>query len=114
MNEHDPSATPALQVRPTRGDFGHAGRRGVRLACCTTTTCCFTLLLGAVGGVAGLATGIVVAAKPGRRSPKSEATLVNALLSIVLFLLYAFGYAVCGLLIGAAVGFGIDALFVFH
>lgn len=111
-------ATPALLVvRPTDGDFSHASRRGVRLACCTTTTCCLTLLSGAIGGVAGIGTGIAMVAKSRsqqRPATKQQTTAGGAMLGVLRILLYALGYCIAGLLMGAAVGFGLDILFVFR
>jgi len=97
-----------LRFERTRGDFPHVRRRGVRLACCTTTTCCLTLLVGGAGVVAGLIAGTVAAinARPVVRDSQLSATL----LGITKVLLIVGGYALGGLLAGAAIGFGLDNL----
>lgn len=100
-----PAQHRRVTVERTEGDFPHARRRSVHLACCTTTTCCFTLLLGGVGAVAGLITGLV---KFTRTSSGIEDPVAAMLLGIVRCFLYTIGYAIAGMLLGAAVGFGID------
>jgi hypothetical protein len=98
---------PTLVVEHTTGDFPHARKRGVRLACCTCTTCCFTLLLGGIGGVAGLISGVMAARES---SVDVENPYAQFALSILWFLAIVVGYLLIGLLIGGGIGFGIDTL----
>jgi hypothetical protein len=95
-------------IERTRGDFPHVRRREVQVACCTTTTCCLTLLVGGVGLVAGLIAGSVAAinARPVVRDDQLTATL----LGIAKVLVIVAGYALGGLLVGAAIGFGLDSV----
>jgi hypothetical protein len=111
-NVADPNES-FMRVRATQGDFPHVGRRSVRLACCCCTSCCFTFLLGGAGGIAGLITGLVkgVGVTPPASETRSNAASVG--LGFVRIVLYMLAYGIAGILIGAAVGFGIDFLFVF-
>jgi len=109
----DQGSAPFLRVHESDGGFPHVRRRSVRLACCCCSTCCFTFLLGGVGGIAGIVTGVVkaVSAAPASTEPRSELTAYA--LGFVRVILFALGYGIAGILLGAAVGFAIDFLFVF-
>ena len=97
----------AIVVERTEGDFPHARRRTVRLACCSCTSCCFTFLLAGVGGLAGITIGIAKACR-------SKSSIRNPMGAIVIellrFLVYIVVYSVAGLLIGAGFGFGLDTI----
>lgn len=101
------ASSRTLIVEPTAGDFPHARKRSVRLACCTCTTCCFTLLLGGIGGVAGLISGFISAKES---SVDVENPYAQFLLSGLWFVGIILGYAIVGILIGGGIGFGIDML----
>ena len=101
----------SVRARRTEGDFPHTRRRSVLACGATTTTCCFTLLLGAIGGVTGLVMGLVKAARTHSELENPYAAFV---VGAVRFLLLAAAYGVAGILIGAAIGFGIDYIFIFH
>lgn len=110
MDRNEPTE-PFLQVRHAQVDFSHARRRNVRLACCTCTTCCFTVLLAGVGGLAGLVVGVSSAARA-RQPERSVSSRI--MLGLLRYLFSAVAYALAGILIGAAIGFGIDFLFIFR
>ena len=111
MRELSSLERSSVRARRTEGDFPHTRRRSVRLACCTTTTCCFTLLLGAIGGVTGLVMGLV---KATRIHSEIENPYAAFVVGAVRLLLLVAAYGVAGMLIGAAIGFGIDFIFIFH
>jgi hypothetical protein len=96
-----------LVVEPTAGDFPHARRRGVRLACCTCTTCCFTLLLGGIGGIAGLVKGI---ASVNQYALRIENPVAEVVVNSLWYLGVVVAYVLVGVLIGAGIGFAIDML----
>lgn len=97
----------SLVVEPTAGDFPHARRRGVRLACCTCTTCCFTLLLGGIGGIAGLITG---AASAKRYALQIENPTIQMVVNALWLLGVVIAYGLVGVLVGGGVGYAIDML----
>lgn len=99
-----------LVVEMTEGDFPHARRRGVRLACCTCTSCCFTLLFGGVGGLVGLVKGLMEGTDG---TPCVSSPGLAIFVGILWILARLVVYAVVGILIGAAAGFAIDVV-VFH
>jgi hypothetical protein len=101
------AAGHAARVRPTAGDFPHTRRRSLRLACCTCTCCCFTFLLGGIGGVTGLVMGLVKACRTPTGIENPLAALAVRFVRLVIFMA---AYGIAGLLIGAAVGFGIDTI----
>lgn len=100
-------ARSEVTVRPTTGDFPHARRRGVKLACCTCTCCCFTLLLGGICGLTGLVIGLVKAVRTPLDVENAAAAFALGALRLVVFMV---AYGIAGILIGAAVGFGIDMI----
>lgn len=96
-----------LQVRRTEGDFPHVRKNDVILACGCSTCCCFTLLGGAIGGVAGLTTGIVQFV---RSDTKPRGIAAAALVGAGKFLVYVVVSGLAGLCIGAGLGFVADQL----
>jgi hypothetical protein len=99
--------SPTLIVDSTAGDFPHARRSGVRLACCTCTTCCFTLLLGGIGGVAGLIKGV---ASVNQYALQIENPVIEVVVNLVWYLLVVVAHLLTGALIGAGIGYVIDLL----
>src|SRR5688572_3919964 len=101
------SSANSVVVRPTRGDFPHTRRRSVRIACCSCTCCCFTFLIAGVGGVAGIVVGI-------RKACTFSTSISNPLAAVGVGILRAIvlilAYGLAGILIGAAIGFGIDTI----
>lgn len=100
-------AEAGITAETTAGDFGHTRRRSVRLACCSCSCCCcFTLLGGGAGLLIGAVKGIIEGVS--NSGTAAEHTWVTVLLTTIRFLACVVGYAVGGLLIGAAFGGVID------
>lgn len=95
-----------ITAEPTAGDFGHTRRRSVQLACCCCTSCCFTLLGGGVGLLIGAVKGIMHGVSSSGND--AENVWLAMLLTTLQFLAYFLGYALAGLLLGAACGGMID------
>jgi hypothetical protein len=70
-------------------------------------------LIGGIGTLAGLITGIVKAVKAGQSAAPASTAALGVLAACVRVLVLVIAYTLGGLLIGAAVGFGMDQLFVF-
>ena len=97
-----------LRVVPTDGDFPHARRRAVKLACCTTT-CCFTIIGGAGGLLVGSIVGIVRFLQGVEGDVRTErGPFAAMLLGTGRFITFLLWYGVVGLLIGAGIGFVVD------
>lgn len=106
-NPRNSTVSRTLVVDPTEGDFPHARKRGVRLACCSCTTCCFTLLVGGIGGVAGLVKGIM---SVNQYAIPIENEIAEVVINLVWYLLVVAAHALVGILIGAGIGYVIDML----
>lgn len=102
------NAELGITAEPTAGDFGHTRRRSVRLACCCCTCCCFTLLGGGIGLLAGTVKGIMAGVS--HSGSNAEPAWVAFFLSCLQFIACLIGYAVAGLLLGAACGGVVDFL----
>jgi hypothetical protein len=97
-----------VRVVPTDGDFPHARRRAVKLACCTTT-CCFTFLGGAVGILGGGILGFVRFIQgTGDLAGEDRSFTTRIVAGTFRFLVLVLWYAFLGALIGAGIGFVID------
>lgn len=90
---------PELRAVATDGDFPHARRRGIRVACCTTTTCCMTIVLGGGGLLAGGIYGFRSAMRTNRE--QIEAPQPASFGQVVFF--YALAYGAAGLILGVFV-----------
>lgn len=97
-------AADALKVERTEGEFPHAGRRSVRVACggCCCT-CCLTFVGAGIGGVAGLIAGIMRVVRVSRTVGGPLEGFVVGAGQILLGL-------ITGVCIGAALGFLCDLI----
>lgn len=94
---------PPLAVVHTEGDFPHARRRSVRLACCSCSSCIFLLGAG-LGGLIGFFQGAAQGWKSGQED--NIPVGYRIIQALILAFIYTIALGAAGLVLGGA----LDAL----